>query len=185
MDLDRVIKSRKSIRNFSNQKPDWRLIIEAIDLARFAPMSGDNFTTKFIMVSDPDKIAHIAAATQQFFVGKAKYIVVVCSSPSRTLNAYGDAGKIYIRQQAGAAIQNFLLKLTELGLSTCWIGYFAESLIKEVLNIPEDIQVEAVFPIGYGTEKTKSIKPKIELDNILYFDEYNNKRMKKIEKLDV
>ncbi|MEK6918245.1 MAG: nitroreductase family protein [Nanoarchaeota archaeon] len=185
MDLDHVIHARRSIREFSTEKPDWRLVIEAIDAARFAPTSGNNFTTKFLMVSDPEKISVLAEATQQHFVGKAKCIVVVCSSPARTINAYGEAGKAYVRQQAGATIQNFLLKLTELGLGTCWIGYFAEEIIKETLKIPKEIQVEALFPVGFISEKNKGIKSSIDLDNILYFEEYGNKRMKKINKIEV
>ncbi|MEK6945328.1 MAG: nitroreductase family protein [Nanoarchaeota archaeon] len=185
MDLDDAIRARRSIREFSTKKPDWRLIIEAIDAARFAPTAGDNFTTKFLMVSDIEKISILAKATQQHFIGKVQYVVIVCSAPSRTINAYGEAGKAYVRQQAGAAIQNFLLKLTELGLGTCWVGYFSEEMIKEALKIPSDVQVEALFPIGLVLDKKKRIKNSIDLDNILYFEEYGNKRMKKINKLEV
>jgi nitroreductase len=185
MSFDNLIRTRHSVRKFKDKNPDWRAIIECIDSARFAPMAGGSYTLKFILVNDKEKIDKLADAAQQQFIAQTKYVVVVCSNPSRTTNSYGKRGEIYLRQQAGAAIQNFLLKITEKGLSTCWVGQFVDNLVKEILQIPADINVEAIFPIGYEFEKLQTIKPKIDLDNILYFDEYKNKKMKNIKKLDV
>jgi nitroreductase len=179
MDLDKVIKNRRSVRKFKTRKPDWRRIIECIDSARFAPMAGNNYTVKFIVVDDEEKIKKITESCQQDFIGQAKYVVVACSNPSRTTNEYGEKGEVFCRQQAGAAIQNFLLKIVESGLSTCWIGYFVEEQIKKTLEIPKEVNVEALFPIGYESEKPKTRKMKIDLDRILYFNSYGNVKMRK------
>jgi len=184
MELNKTIQSRKSIKKFKSKKPDWRDIIECIDSARYAPMAGKNFSLNFILIDDKEKIRKISEATQQSFVGTAHYIVVVCSNPSRTINAYEEKGEKFIRQQAGAGIQNFLLKIQEVGLATCWIGYFVEEIIKRELKIPKEVNVEALFPIGYEFEKTKA-KPKIDIDRILYFNKYGNKKMKTPKKLEV
>ncbi|MEM4326244.1 MAG: nitroreductase family protein [Candidatus Pacearchaeota archaeon] len=179
MELDKAIKSRRSVRNFSKKKPDWRDIIECIDSMRYSPTAGGNCVLKVILVDNEELIKKISEACEQEFVSHAKYVVVVCSNPSRLINAYGDKnGEIYSRQQAGAAIENFLLKIEEKGLSTCWIGYFMEDKIKNCLKIPKEINVEAVFPIGFDAEKKKVRKEKIGLDNILYFNLYGEKRMK-------
>jgi nitroreductase len=178
MELDKAIKERRSVRKYKDKKPDWRKILESIDMARYAAMAGNSYTLKFILVDDSEKISKIAEAAQQDFIKKAKYVVVACSNPSRPVNEYGEAGHIWVRQQAGAAIQNFLLKLIEEGLSTCWVGYFYEDKIKKELKIPEGVQVEAVFPIGYEFEKPKTRKLKIELDRILYFNKYGDVKMK-------
>ena len=184
MELDNAIKNRHSTRKFSSKKPDWRKIIEAIDFTRFAPMAGNNFTLKFIVVDDEEKIQKIKDASQQDFVGYAKFIVVVCSDDERTVNAYGEKGEIFARQQAGAAIENFLLKIEESGLATCWVGYFAENQIKKELNIPENVKIEAIFPIGYEHPEKSTTKRKIDLDNILRFNDYKNKRMKLPKKVE-
>ncbi len=183
MELDSAIKSRRSVRKFKSKEPDWREIIECIDSMRFAPMAGDNFTPKIILVDDREKIEKIAKAAQQDFILQAKYVVVVCSNPFRTVNEYGKRGEKYSRQQAGATIQNFLLKLEEAGLSTCWIGHFVDEQIKTELKIPEEINVEAVFPIGYGIKKP-SAKERVNMDSILYFNKYGNKKMKEPRKIE-
>lgn len=183
MKLEDAIKKRKSIRKYKNTKPDWRQIIEAIDTTRFAPMSGNIFTLKFILVSDPKKIAKIAEESEQLFIAQAQYVVVFVTNSERTTNSFGEIGEDFCRQQAGAAIQNFLLKLTEFKLSTCWIGYFNEPEIKKLLKIPENCKIEAMFPIGYAKEKPKS-KNTRELNNMLYFDEWKKNRMISTEKID-
>jgi len=185
MELDKAIKSRSSVKKFNSKKPDWRHIIECIDAARYAPIAGGNYTLKFIIIDDPEKIRSIAEACQQHFVAQAHYVVVACSVPGRLVNAYGKQGEVYLRQQAGAAMQNFLLKIEDLGLSTCWVGYFVESQIKRALNVPEEANIEAVFPIGFEYEKKRTRKAKIDLDNILYFNSYGERRMKPIKKMNV
>jgi nitroreductase len=179
MELNRAIKGRHSVRKFSNKKPNWRTIIECIDSARYAPMAGNNYTLKFILVNDEEKIKKLTEASQQKHVGEVKYIVVACSNASRTCNKYGkENGEIWARQQAGAAIQNFLLRVEESGLATCWVGYFVEGQVKRILKIPADWNVEALFPVGYEYSKSKTRKAKIDLDRILYFNYYDNKKMK-------
>jgi nitroreductase len=184
MQLKDAIKKRHSVRKFSNKKPDWRDILECLDSARFAPMAGDNFTLKFILVDDQKSIQKLAEAAQQQFIQDTQYIVVVCSNPRRTTNLYKERGEIYCRQQAGAAIQNILLAITEKKLATCWIGHFVEDMIKRELKIPDGINIEAMLPIGYELGKTKRRK-KIELNGLLYFKNWGNTRMKPIKTLDV
>lgn len=170
------------MRKFKLDKPDWRTIIDCIDAMRYAPMAGNNFSLKFILVDDEKKIHEMAEASQQDFLGDVKYIVVVCTTPGRTETAYEDRGKNYLKQQAGAAIQNFLLKLTEEGLATCWVGHFVDEQIKDILSIPKDIQVEALLPIGYAFKKPEQ-KRIIDLDAVLYFNKYGNKKMNNPPKL--
>jgi len=182
MELDKAIKNRISVRKFKEKKPDWRDILDSVDSMRYAPMAGDNFTLKLILVEDKEKIEKLATAAQQDFINQTKYVLVVCSDPTRTVNAYEKRGETYCKQQAGAAIQTFLLKITEAGLATCWIGHFKDEQVKRVLKIPEKINVEAMFPIGYEFRKPVTRKIKADLDTALYFNEYKNKKMKKMRK---
>ncbi len=179
MELDKVIEKRRSVRSFSSKKPNWRDIIKAIDAARLSPLAGNIPTLKFILVSEKEKIKELANACQQNFVGKAEYIVVVCTDPTQVVRSYGERGYKYASQQAGASIENFLLKITDLGLSSCWIGAFSDEDVKRILKIPENIIVEALFPVGYEIGKSKQ-KQKPDLDAILYFNEWKNKYMKSI-----
>lgn len=183
MQLKDAIEARKSVRRFDKKKPDWRKIIRAIDAARFAPAAGNQFVTRFILVSDEKTIDELAAATQQDFVGRAQYVVVVVSDDSSLVRSYGDRGVRYCAQQSGAAMQNFFLALTEQKLATTWVGHFYEDQIREALDIPEGLHIEALFPIGIETKIKTKLQRKMKLDNVLYYEKWENKEMSPAKKL--
>ena len=185
MKLRDAIEGRRSVKRFHYKAADWRKVIRAIDAARFAPSAGNKFVMRFVLVSDEKKIAAIAAATQQDFVGSAKFVVVAVSDDSKLVQSYGDRGVRYAAQQAGAAIENFLLALTEEKLVTSWVGHFYEEQVRRTLDIPEGLSIEAVFPIGRESKSKAGVKVsrKMKLDNVLYFDKWGNKLMKPRVKL--
>jgi len=175
MDLGNAVKKRRSVRKFSHKKPDWRKIVNAIDAARLAPMAGNYFVNKFIIVSDEEKIHKLAEAAQQSFISKAPFVVVVVSDPSKVVKRYGERGTMYTCQQSGAAIENFLLAVTDQKLVATWIGHFFETQVKELLKIPDELTVEALLPVGNPTaEKPKDVK-KVDLENVIYFEKWGQK----------
>ncbi|MBU0958060.1 MAG: nitroreductase family protein [Nanoarchaeota archaeon] len=184
MNLDKTIDTRKSIRKFkTTKKPNWKKIVEAIDAAIKAPLAGNIPNLKFILVDDPEKIQLLAEAAQQDFISQCHYVVVAVSDDSQLVRAYDERGTRYARQQSGAAIENFLLKITEQGLATCWIGDFVDHQVKDILTIPDDLFIEAFFPIGYEFGNSKQrLKPR--LDTRMYFNTWKEKYMvptKKVE----
>lgn len=178
MDLDKVIKERHCVRNFkTTKKPSYKDVIMAIDAATKAPMAGNIYATKYILVQDKEKIKALTIAAQQDFIEQVDFLIVVCTDKKDLTRNYYERGSIYARQQAGAAIEHLFLKLTDLGLSTCWIGAFADDTVKRILKIPDNIDVEAMLPVGYSLEKGKQ-ETKPDLDRVLFFDEWKNKFMR-------
>lgn len=172
MDLDKSIKERRSVRAFTSKSVKWSEVMEAIDAANQAPFAGNQNNLQFIIVSEAKKIDSLAQHSQQLWINDAQYIVVVCADTKKLVRLYDEIGKTYSKQQAGAAIENLLLKLTELKLGACWIGAFAEGLVKEELNIPEDWVVEALIPIGYAKDKKQKQVKKASLENKIYWDKW-------------
>jgi nitroreductase len=171
-----AIESRCSIRKFSNKKVHWDKVIEAIDAANQAPFAGNINNLKFIIVQDPKKIEILTNCCQQSWMKDASYVVVVCSNSKELVNQYGDRGINYNKQQAGAAIQNFLLRITELKLASCWIGAFADNQIMRELRIPETYEIEAVLPIGHPLNKKSKPARKISVDKKIFWEVWDQKK---------
>jgi len=176
MDFDKVVEKRQSIRKFKNKTPNWRDIVKAIDIARQIPLAGNVNTLKFLLVMDKDKIEKIAEAVDQQCVFDTNMLIVVCSDESQLEKRFDERGRIYTRQQAGAAIQTLLLKLTDMKLASCWVGAFDDNQIRKTLSIPKKILIEAVIPIGYEKEKC-SKKRKMAVENLIYCDKWDQKRL--------
>ncbi len=178
MDFRRVAEERKSVKKFSLKTPDWRKIMKAINIARLGPSAGNQTALKYLFISKPDTIEKIAQATQQSFVKKAPYIVVIVSDPLKLKRSYGEKAYRYMAQESGAAIENFLLALTDQKLATSWVGYFVEEQIKEVLEIPNEMTIEGVFPIGIEAKNSfAKQKKKTAMDNVVFFNEWNLKEL--------
>jgi nitroreductase len=178
MDFDKILKERHSVRRFKQtKKVDYRKVIEIIEAGTFAPLAGNIYSLKYILVQDKEKIKALSIAAQQDFVEDVDYIIVLCSDKKALEKSYFERGAIYSRQQSGAIIENMLLKITELGLASCWIGAFSDETVKRILKIPGNIDIEAMLPIGIEFGKGKQ-QTKPSLDRVLVFDEWGNKFMK-------
>jgi nitroreductase len=171
MKFDELIKERKSVRSFKNKTVAFGDILEAIDCAIQGPFAGNTNNIKFIIVEEPRTIKQLAKHSNQTWVNEAGAVIVVCSDDTNLTNQYGERGKDYSRQQAGAAIETILLKLTDLGIGSCWVGAMDYEVIKGLLKIPNNIHIEAMIPIGY--EKGKAKKPrKHELEAVLRWENW-------------
>lgn len=173
MELDTIIKKRKSVRDFTKKKPSWKSILEAIDAANQGPFAGNHNYFKFIIIEEKDTIKKLAKIAEQPWISQSSILLIVCSDDTHLENLYGERGRIYSRQQAGAVIQTILLKLVDFSLSACWVGAFTDEIIKQSLKIPQHIQIEAIIPVGYEDKKEKQQKPrKKELENSLYWEKW-------------
>ena len=175
MRLDDAIKRRHSTRRYSSHAVKWDRIVRILDAARLAPYAGNLCTLRLILVSDRKLMQEIADTARQDSLSQASSLIVVCSDPAIAINAYGIRGYRYSRQQAGAAIENMLLEITDLGLASCWIGAFDDNVIRKILGIPQDVEVEAILPIAKKPMIRESQRKKVPLNNILFFDRYGKK----------
>lgn len=64
-----------------------------------------------------------------------------------------------------------------LGLGTCWIGAFDEPKVKEILEIPEKIEVIGLITLGYPGEKAE-VPPRVELEKIVHWESWSNVKRK-------
>jgi nitroreductase len=177
MEFNEVVEKRASIRSYASKKFDIMEIIELIETANLAPSPGNLPILKYIVVENPETIAKIAEACQQDFVAEAPFIVVVCSNSKDCEMMYEERSDKYIKQHAGAAIENFLLKVTDMGLASCWIGAFSDFTIKTLLDIPDNVEIEAVLPVGYQPKSyriTRKKKPGIQ-EKRIWYEKWKNK----------
>ena len=175
MDFKKAVNERHCCRNFSSKNVSFNDISIVLDSARHAPCAGNIYSVRLVLVSDKNaKLQMIDAALGQEFLKDATYIIVVCSDPTEVIRSYGERAEIYVRQQAGAAIENMLLTAQDLGLAACWVGAFDETTIKRILKIPAHIQVEALIPVGYELKKDLMTEKRTKMDvyKILNFEKW-------------
>jgi len=111
----------------------------------------------------------------QSFIAEAPIVVVACGR-----NIHYDRGKymgdMSMLVDVAIAVTHLTLAARDEGLGTCWIGMFDNKAIKELLQIPEDVNVVALIPLGYPKGKVFS-EPGLRksLNEIVYLDRYEGK----------
>ena len=169
MSVLEVIKKRQSIRKYKEDLVPEEALMRVVEAARLAP-SGKNLQPwKFIIVRDKvlkEKLAH--ASAEQFFIAKAPVIIVGCGFPD---NCYARMGR-YMKSwpvDVTIALEHLILQAQEEGFGTCWIGSFEEEEVKAILNIPRNVRVLALTPLGYPDE-TPPFRKRKNLEEIISFD---------------
>lgn len=172
MDFDKIISKRTSVTSFTSRVPSWKDAMLAIDAALQGPFAGNKNNLKFIIVESKNTINKLAKHAEQDWIADSRLAIVVLSDDSVLEDMYGERGRVYSRQQAGAAINTIILKLVDLGLASCWVGAYDDSLVRDALKVPNKFQVEAIIPIGYPTSKSPKKKRKVSLSAAVNWEEF-------------
>lgn len=157
MSLPDLIRQRKSVRDFRDQPVEREKIMACLEAARLAPSACNSQPWKFIVIDDPelkDKLSQVAfngIYAINTFCKKAPVIVAVISEKGKFIARIGGMfrGTRYYLIDIGIAIEHFVLQAEELGLGTCWIGWFNERAVKQVLNIPQYKKIDILIALGY------------------------------------
>ena len=168
-----IIEKRKSIRSYKPQdvsEEDLNYVLEAF---RKAPSAKNLQPWKLIVVKDRKKINDLAiACNNQTFLTQAPVLIVACALEDE---AYGKMGG-YMNSfpvDIGIALEHLILAATERGLGTCWIGAFNEKMVKDVLDIPDNVRVVALTPLGYPAEEGR-LRGRKSLSEIVCYDRYTD-----------
>ena len=71
----------------------------------------------------------------------------------------------------GIAAEHICLQAAAEGLGTCMLGWFDETKVKKLLNIPKSKRVPLIITLGYPASETREKRRK-NLDNITSYNNY-------------
>ncbi len=176
-----VIKHRKSVRDFLDRPVEREKIMMCLEAVRLAPSACNSQPWKFVVVDDrqlKNKLCDAAFSTiysMNSFCKTAPAIVVVISEKSKFLARIGGMfqGTKYYLIDIGIAVEHFVLQAEDLGLGTCWIGWFNEGAVKSILNIPQYKKIDILIALGYyDREKVRSEHSSEPINKIASFNSY-------------
>lgn len=101
----------------------------------------------FIIAGNFNKALAEIAVNQEWIENSAA-ILLISADFQRTTQKYGERGKQYVWMEAGHSAQNAYLQVVSLNLGTVSVGAFDGGKIKEILNLPENIEPLVIMPIG-------------------------------------
>lgn len=173
--LDQIFDQRRSVRAFEPTPISQENIIAILDAARSAPSACNSQTWRFVVVSEKETIRKICQDAMRPIIPnkwleQAPLIIAGCSHLDLIANRLGSgiSGIEYYQIDLGIAMEHIVLKATELGLGTCWIGWFNQDRIREILNIPKKIRISALLAVGYAADEPSKKRIRKPLEQIAF-----------------
>jgi nitroreductase len=168
MNLYETIKKRYSCRSYSSKPIEAEKLDRILEAARLAPSAKNLQDWRFVVVTDEKKRKEVAAAAnEQMFIATAPAIIVGCSNGDYVMRCGLKINSIDV----AIAMEHIALAATAEGLATCWIGSFYPEKIRKVLDIPENIEIIELMPIGYPEDK-ETRRPRENIEKIVCYEKW-------------
>lgn len=144
------IRSRRSIRRFTNEEVDDKVIDLIIEMGTWAPSGLNNQPWKFVVIRDQHLRNEISAQTKysRIIQGAAVCIAVFLDN-SQSYDRIKDI------QAVGACLQNMLLAIHDLGMGGVWLGEILKNResVEKILAVPESCELMAVVAFGHTEQR--------------------------------
>lgn len=159
--LNKLLFERHSIRRYKDEPVDADSVRAILEAALLAPSSKSARPWDFIVVEDKNTLARLAECKQMGAkpLAGAAFAVVVTADSSRS--------DVYVEDASVAAIMMHL-QAADLGIGSCWVqirnrfaadGESSETVVREILGIPEEMTVECIVTFGYPDEQRRPVDP--------------------------
>jgi nitroreductase len=175
MEFYDVINKRKSVRKYKNDPIPDDVLNRILDAGRIAPSAKNYQPWHFIVIRDPETKKKVAeACSNQFFIADADAIICGCALEKIAWGRMGNYMAAWPHDLT-IAMDHMILAAANEGLGTCWIGKFDEKTVKDVLQIPEEVRVVALTPVGYPAEIPRD-RGRMELKEIVSYEKFETTR---------
>jgi nitroreductase len=176
IDFSKFIKSRTSVRNFSDSDVLHDEVFKAVDLARFAPSVCNRQSWKVHYYKDK-KIKNSLLKLQGGnggFTDSINQLLIVTSEVSRFTKL--ESNQVYV--DGGLFAMNLLLGLHSQNIASCCLNtcfpYIVEKEVKKLAKIPESERLIMMIGIGNFKENFEvAISNRIDVKQILTFHDNN------------
>lgn len=165
MTVMEAIQARYSVRQYADKPIEPEKIEKIMEAGRLAPTASNQQLCKHIVVTDKELIRQMVSACEdQKWIETAPAVLVECASCDRTMIC----GQSARSMDCAIAMSYMTLEAVELGLQSCWLGWFSPEKVRALLNIPDDYVVVAVAPIGYPAKEGHRSSKKATEEVVVY-----------------
>ncbi len=168
MNVLEAIKKRYSCRAYENKPVEQEKLDIIFEAARLAPSAKNLQDWRFVVVTDESMRQQVAAATNRPDVfSKAGIILAACSNNAETMKC----GQRIAPIDVSIALEHIALQAADLGLGTCWIGSFDMPVVRQLLQIPDDIEIVELMTIGYPADAYKE-PSRVAVQDIVCYEKW-------------
>ena len=148
-----LAEKRRSVRAYKPEPVPEELLQQVLEAGRLAPSACNKQPWRFIVVRSETGRRALGAAYAREWFWKAPLVIAVCILPKEAWTRSHD-GKNYAMADGALAMDHLQLAAAELGLGTCWIGAFDPAAAREILGLPDGVEIVGMTPLGFPDVET-------------------------------
>ena len=177
MELDKILKERRTVKKYFDKDVSWLAVSEVLDAGRMAPSSGNLQNWAFIVIRKKETRVNILKHCEDAsWAHKAPVLVVICADLEKAKKNYGERGLQYSIQNCACATMQMMLKAYDLGLSTAWIASYNEKNLSKELDLDKNHVAMCVLALGHG--ETPHELNRHDLSTMVFFEKFGEKERK-------
>jgi nitroreductase len=173
-----LARRRRSIRRFLPRPVAREDILTCIEAARLAPSASNTQPWRFVVVDEPglkDRLCGEAFSglySISRFTSQAPVVLVVLARLNFLANrvARQIQGTQFYLIDIGISVEHFVLQAEELGLATCWVGWFNARKVRRVLRVPRKYKIVALLPVGYAASRPPREAVRKPIEEVVSFN---------------
>jgi nitroreductase len=171
-----LIRERHSVRSYLAQPVEEEKLAAIIEAARLAPSASNSQPWHFYVVKNKEKIAALAGKmplgsrlVANSFIAGAPVVIAATAGPIDLLHRVASfiVNRKWYYVDIGIALEHMALTAWELGIGSCWIGWFDQAKVKKLLAVPEREEVIALLTLGYARESSAGPKQRKSREEIV------------------
>ena len=173
-----LAKNRMSIRRFSDKPVERDVIFTCLEAARIAPSAENSQPWRFLIVDDPEVKNKFAGKVfsgiykVSKFAAKAPVLILIMAQLDIVAHKLGKQiqNVQFHLIDIGISGEHLVLQAEELGLGTCWMGWFDVRKARKFFKIPKKYKIIALMPVGYYEKKPSRKRKRKSMEEIAWFN---------------
>lgn len=178
MDALNCIRTRRSVRQFTDEVIPHHVIEKIVDTVRFSPSWRNTQVIRFHVITTRETLDalaekavpgrpgnhHILSGCSALAVLTIKKYVCGYDANSELTGPNSDRWELF---DAGIAAQIFCLAAHALCVGTVILGGYEEAAVTELVGIPEDEKLACMIAMGLPANRNLSTPPRRDLAELL------------------
>jgi len=149
MELWDAIRGRRSVRAYTNAPVGRETLDRLIEAALWAPTGGNAQTWRFIVVTEPARLARLRVVSPGL-LGDPPAVIAVCADLHEARRLGSTLGETFLAPtDAAMAAENVLLAAWAEGLGTCVIASFHRAAAKRLLELHNGVEPLLLVSVGH------------------------------------
>lgn len=152
MNFTELANNRYSCRKLTDIKLTDEQLEKIVEAAIAAPTAVNKQPYRLFLIDSEEGRENIKKVTP-FSFGAGTFLIVASKEDEAWVREFDK--KNFADVDAAIVATHIMLEIEDLGLSTTWVGHFNEPELKEIYPELKDLNLIAIFPIGYKKEEAK------------------------------